>query len=517
MNKYLKDIFIHLDGLAMAPIYEIISHIPNYKRGINPHASGLGSYTFILCAVLKAQNMMKEIIRDEDRENIKWYEWTEYGEKILLKQYSFSGIRDYYISAIDLIEGKKSDNFIDNFNNVYSIYLKSIEEDGQDSLISKHLEGALIAPILIYYKYTAQDSNILIDILENHQHDFLIFLEKIKFIENKDLTEKGSYLLSKTYAYGVTDSYMRTFICLNYLCCTPNKGFYSGIYSPSIDPSSGSHERHVNRALNVWGSGKSHTTYFKYIDSYIIEMFNKPIEEQPKGIADMGCGDGSFLHHINKLIKNRTLRGEYLDSYPLVLIGADFNQAALDETRKMFESHKNQPLTVLADISKPDEYAEKVRDKYSLDISDFLNVRSFLDHNRTYDGRVSSKFSTSKLGKKDFKNITTNSFVWKGEYIPKRHIQSNLVRHFEKWKKYISKYGLLTLELHCININKVYENIGKIPMTAYIATHGFSDQFIIEYEVYRECIDKAGLKVNANYEVTFPSEDLKMISINLIN
>ena len=86
MNKYLKDIFIHLDGLAMAPIYEIISHIPNYKRGINPYASELGSYTFILCAVLKAQNMMKEIIIDEDHENIKWYEWTEYGEKILLKQ-----------------------------------------------------------------------------------------------------------------------------------------------------------------------------------------------------------------------------------------------------------------------------------------------------------------------------------------------------------------------------------------------------------------------------------------------
>ena len=33
------------------------------------------------------------------------------------------------------------------------------------------------------------------------------------------------------------------------------------------------------------------------------------------------------------------------------------------------------------------------------------------------------------------------------------------------------------------NISEIYENIGNIPITAYMATHGFSDQFIIEYEV----------------------------------
>ena len=50
-----------------------------------------------------------------------------------------------------------------------------------------------------------------------------------------------------------------------------------------------------------------------------------------------------------------------------------------------------------------------------------------------------------------------------------------------------------------------------------MATHGFSDQFIIEYDVYKECLLKAGLKINTNYETTFPDTDLKMISINLMN
>ena len=66
-------------------------------------------------------------------------------------------------------------------------------------------------------------------------------------------------------------------------------------------------------------------------------------------------------------------------------------------------------------------------------------------------------------------------------------------------------------------MDEIHKNIGNIPITAYMATHGFSDQFIIEYEVYVECINKAGLSLSLGYESLFPSNDLKMISINLIS
>ena len=336
--------------------------------------------------------------------------------------------------------------------------------------------------------------------------EIVAFLKSIKFIDKKDLTEKGQYLLSKAYAYGVTESYMKTFIYLEDLCLNKIKGI-------AHKKDQNNNEYHVNRSLNVWGSGHSHATYFKYIDNYVIDIFNEPIEKQPIGVADMGCGDGALLYHLNELIKNKTLRGSHLDTHPLHLIEADFNQAALDETIKMFSNKPNQPMTVLADISKPDEYAQKVKTVYSLDISDFLNVRSFLDHNRRY----STKSASTELDNYTFASKTNNAFCWKGIKINSQEIQNNLVRHFKKWEKYISKYGLLALELHSIKIEDVFKNIGKAPMTAYIATHGLSDQFIIEYDVYTECISKAGLSINKNYEKTFPNSDIEMISINLIS
>jgi len=62
-------------------------------------------------------------------------------------------------------------------------------------------------------------------------------------------------------------------------------------------------------------------------------MLNKPIHEQPKGILDMGCGNGALLEHIFEVIATQTKRGELLDEYPLFLVGADFNKAALNVTR----------------------------------------------------------------------------------------------------------------------------------------------------------------------------------------
>ena len=78
MNKYLKDIFIHLDGIPMAAIYELIKS----KKIGSKNASE--AYTNILNTVLKAQKI-------------------NYSQ-IERSSYDFSGIKDYYISAVELIQ-----------------------------------------------------------------------------------------------------------------------------------------------------------------------------------------------------------------------------------------------------------------------------------------------------------------------------------------------------------------------------------------------------------------------------
>ena len=84
-----------------------------------------------------------------------------------------------------------------------------------------------------------------------------------------------------------------------------------------------------------------------------------------------------------------------------------------------------------------------------------------------------------------------------------------------KWVPYVKKFGLLVIELHSISPSLTSKNLGKTAATAYEATHGFSDQYIVEIEVFHKICSEAGLELDLNFFRKFPDSDLATISINL--
>ena len=115
------------------------------------------------------------------------------------------------------------------------------------------------------------------------------------------LTPSGSYAAQIATSYGVTVSYLPQFNVVDTL-------LFGNPRIPRVDETGS--ELLVNRGMNVWGSGGAHNTYFKKVDEIIVEIFNRPLEQQPEGICDMGCGDGTLLEHLYCVIKtpNRARR-----------------------------------------------------------------------------------------------------------------------------------------------------------------------------------------------------------------
>ena len=71
------------------------------------------------------------------------------------------------------------------------------------------------------------------------------------------------------------------------------------------------------------------------------------------------------------------------------------------------------------------------------------------------------------------------------------------------------------LELHTIDPEIASNNIGNNVATAYDATHGYSDQYIIEHDSFIECANLAGLHELKENQFTFPNSKMTTISINL--
>jgi|HubBroStandDraft_1064217.scaffolds.fasta_scaffold00049_40 hypothetical protein len=312
------------------------------------------------------------------------------------------------------------------------------------------------------------------------------------------LTACGRYAAQIATSYGVTVSYLPLFDNVSTL-------LFGNSRIPRMDESGV--ELLVNRGMNVWGSGGAHRTYFKKVDEIIVEIFNRPLNLQPRGICDMGCGDASFLEHLYSAVKNKTDRGKVLDRYPLILVGADFNKVARRVAKQTLRK-ANIPVyhVIPGDINRPAQLASDL-EELNLDIHDLLHVRSFLDHNRPYISPANYAGGT-RIGK------STGAFAHLGEEISCDALEENLTRHLRRWAPYVGRFGLLALELHTLPPEVTAANLSKTPAVAYDGTHGFSDQYLVELPVFLDAVKEAGLKADPRFQAKFPPSELATVSIN---
>lgn len=87
----------------------------------------------------------------------------------------------------------------------------------------------------------------------------------------------------------------------------------------------------------------------------------------------------------------------------------------------------------------------------------------------------------------------------------KNSLRADICRHLD---------GIVTAPTAYSLYSKISENLGKTPATAYNATHGYSDQYILELKIFRTLAESVGLQLNQDASCRFPESDLATVSIN---
>ena len=267
-------------------------------------------------------------------------------------------------------------------------------------------------------------------------------------------------------------------------------------------------ESHVDRRLNVQGSGAAHGPYFKDAEAIFEDIFNRlPLEEQPRFVADMGCGDGSWLIQLHELIRTRTRRGRHLDRHPLLMIGLDYSPAARELTEANLRDAGIPHLVLFGDVGDPSRLADDLA-HHGIDIRDGLHIRSFLDHNRPYQAPTGDR-------PEELEYTPSGAYVdADGGAIQAVDMERSLVEHLERWVPFVRTHGVVILEAHTVAPGLAARHVGQLHNIAFDTYHGFSGQFPVEFEVFMRACEKAGLEPSLSHQRRYPSR-LPFVAISV--
>jgi len=521
-------LFRHLDGIVISPTAYALKKqgvtdylLQNKKVALKDLTTKFKANEGYLNIALRGLCSQGWLIQHVDNQNSAVsFETNEESEIAFKYFYLYEDVTDllkmsekHHPRKFEIEPFSKLKQIYKKFKNNYGIELSQNKHHRKiQEQILTHIEGIIVGPTIVrlgisgmFHKYFMEARFRPEEFHVNHEEfdKLLNMLTELGWFNSKnsayEFNEIGLFFAKRASAYGVTVSYIPTLRKLDQLIFGNPLLLKNG--------AAGAEENHVDREMNIWGSGGAHSTYFKVVDEIIIALFNRPIEEQPKGILDMGCGNGAFLKHLFSVIESQTYRGSILDEYPLMIIGVDYNEAALKVSKANLIQADIWAKIIWGDIGNPVLLAEDLKENYDIELADLLNVRTFLDHNRIWK---EPKTSSSRV------TTSTGAYAYEGKRIDNNLVAQSLKEHIKKWTPYVKKFGLLLIELHTVKPELVAKNMGKTAATAYDLTHGYSDQYILEVDEYMDIIKEAGLSPDMSKFRKFPNSDFATVSISLL-
>jgi SAM-dependent methyltransferase len=334
----------------------------------------------------------------------------------------------------------------------------------QDELAGAYVEGALVVPAMLSL-HASEGSGRL-------PRDVERLLAMLGWVDAAcEWTPKGRAFRDFSEYFGLVGSYLPMLARLEELL----RG--ERVVSPGDD------EWHCERKLNVQASAAAHRRYFADADPIFREVF--AYGRPPAFIADMGCGDGSWLAHLHGLIGDGVR-----------YVGIDASPVALDNARQTLRAAGvRDPLLLPGDVASPLDLRARLAE-HGLAIEDGLHIRSFLDHDRPYHGG----------GLPDTASSASGAYVADdGAPLPAAAIEADLVAHLERWKPYIGQHGMVLLEAHCVPPQVASQHLGALHSVAFDAYHGLSHQYPVEYSTFMSCCRAAGLTAVSHLERRYPT------------
>ncbi len=511
-ERALRKIFCHIDGISMGSTIDAL-----YKNGvltrlseariplsINQTADEFGArrgYFHVAMRLLACQGFIR--IRVSENSGTLSMLPTPAGQRFAEKASKYKQVSSLIHLALQIDRFPDGETpLVPNLQGGLHSITPGPSGIGEiDRMITLHLQGHLVGPIMktlctrhffetfgnVPEKFLPlRDFNMAPEILSI----FLEILAEQGWVKREKtsvcLTTEGVIAGNASPQYFHPVSYLPLFQRVSHLL------FGKGTSRLSVRPEG--IETHLDREADIAFSGivfkKSCLRPFLNI---VLPIFDAlPLHAQPAAVVDTGAGDGTLLIELFRAIREKTLRGKALEQYPLAMVGVEYNRIAKETCARKLRQVGLPGLTLSGDIADPAGIAEGLK---SADINplNVLHVSKSVIHNRRY---VPPKNTDAAQA---WNPVSRAVFTDEdGNLVPRASLEYNLIEFFQSWIPWTQRHGMVVIEAHTIDPALVSTHIGYSVVPALEATHGYSNQYLMEREAFERIAAAAGCETLAN-------------------
>ena len=298
------------------------------------------------------------------------------------------------------------------------------------------------------------------------------------------LTAAGLAAAATARQYWYPASYLRTFGRVREL-----------LFGEALPSAVARDDDHLDRELDIAFSGAvfSATCREPFLATALPIFDQSPVEAQPTAVVDTGCGDGALLEILYERVRARTRRGGRLHDRPLLMVGADTSPVARRTASARLTAAGIPHAVVAGDIADPQGLARTL-DGLGLDPAEALHVSKSVIHNRSYRGSAARVHDGGPRCAGAFAAPD-------GSAIPAPALVADLVDHLRSWRELSRRHGLLVIEAHAVDPATATRHMGRTIATVLDATHGYSNQYPVEPDVFLHAARQAGLHPRTHVEL----------------
>ncbi len=201
----------------------------------------------------------------------------------------------------------------------------------------------------------------------------------------------------------------------------------------------------------------------------------------PRVVVDMNAGDGTVLAAVAAMARSWNVGDD------LTLVALVRKPLAERQCREALGGVRVAHRVLRADFSDPDEVASALGES-GLRLRDALVVSKTTIHDRRFMGAAGERLEAPQGRTSEAVFVSPE-----GAWISPTAMEDDLAGFFARWRRHLGPHGLIAMDTHAVAPEVAACTWSENVVTHVAASHGYSSQYLIECDRFREAARRAGL------------------------